>query len=212
MADQLPTPSVSPEPDDVVLVLDEGHLLDTENATAPQNLGEEKADIQLVSFVAPRSRRPSLGEEAAVSDASEKTRHVQIKRPGDGRRKSSVSEHDKLLRLSPKQIHDLTNEPASIPVRTATPIPEDVLEGDKPEVQADSTTNSKGLGVTLEPPIELGEASERRSSSRSRVVSQEKEIVIVKGAASQLNVNRPSLGARSTTTPPIIRRKYSGQK
>lgn len=206
---QLPTPSLSPELEDVASSAE--HRNEDERPTIIGNGNDLglRLDGGTGLSTSESSRRPSVNyDEAILSDTSEKARRPpQIKRPGDGRRKSSVSEHDKMLKLSPKQIHELTSEPASIPIRAATPIPEDALEGD--------TKESTGSGV-LEPPIELnGDASaeKRRSTvSKSHGLRQEKEIVVVKAPIGDSRPGRPQLTSRAISTPPIIRRRQSGQK
>jgi len=129
---------------------------------------------------------------------------LAIRRPGDGRRKSSVSEQERvLLRLSPKQMQELTSEEASLPLRAATPILEDVLEG---------RDGDAGLGIRVDG---KGDGEGRRSRSRSREgrVEKEKETGTgaVKGPVGEIK-QRPGLNARSVTTPPMMRRKQSSVK
>ena len=207
-AEQLPTPSSTPEPDD--LALSNGHgsvdakdgafLQDATNLRSPALSGTSLG------------RRTSMHEEAVLSDTSEKMR--PIKRPGDGRRKSSVSEHDKVLKLSPRQIQELTNEPASIPIRTATPILEDALESETPG-EDELGDGQRVLGVVLERPIRLqdmrstsGEKKRRSSRSPQR---REKEIVVLKTPATELRHGRPGMNSRSVTTP-VIRRMDSSTR
>ncbi|KAH6633437.1 eukaryotic membrane protein family-domain-containing protein [Boeremia exigua] len=126
----------------------------------------------------------------AVSDSSEKVR--PITRPGDARR-SSVSEHDRGLRLSPRQMHELTSEAASLPLRTASPIPEDVLESGT-ERETDGGSESQA-----------GDRQDvRLSSSEKHPRRIEKEVVVLKTPGH----GRPGLTSRSVTTP-VIRRMDS---
>jgi hypothetical protein len=191
MAGQLPTPTVSPERDDVA------------------------ATVKPVQ------------EDAILSDSSEKIR--PIKRPGDGRRKSSVSEHDKVLKLSPRQMHQLTSEPASIPVRAATPILEHVLEDDMPtedshgDIDGDGdgdgdndndNDSSRLVGVVVERPVETNGIDRRQGGphktiSPSRARQQEMEVVVIKTPATELRHGRPLLSSRSATTPAAVRRRHS---
>ncbi|KAF3006426.1 hypothetical protein E8E13_001267 [Curvularia kusanoi] len=208
-ADQLPTPSSTPEPDDLAL-LHEQRNVDAKANVIPQDVSDLRSPAL---SVASNSRRTSLHEDAVMSDTSEKIR--PIKRPGDGRRKSSVSEHDKVLKLSPRQIQELTSEPASIPIRAATPIPEDVLEGETPAPD-ESSDGQRVLGVVLERPVQLkdartasGEKHKRGSGSPQR--RPEKEIVVLKTPATELRHGRPGMNSRSVTTP-VIRRMDSSTR
>ncbi|KAJ4991961.1 eukaryotic membrane protein family [Stagonosporopsis vannaccii] len=228
-AEQLPTPSSTPEPDDLASptgqrsseARDDGRPQDASSLRSPALSG------------ASASRRTSLHEEAVLSDASEKIR--PIKRPGDGRRKSSLSEHDKVLKLSPRQIQELTSEPASLPVRTATPIPEDALESSPPRDDDDDDAGDghRVLGVVLERPVQLqdlrstsGEkqGGDKQSGEKQGADNQhgdnqrgdnqrrpDKEIVVLKTPATDLRHGRPGLNSRSVTTP-VVRRLDSSTR
>jgi hypothetical protein len=208
---QLATPALTPEPDDAAFPNSSGShgerygkpLQDTTitaNAEATENLSARTT-----------SRRASMHEDAVLSDTSEKVR--PIKRPGDARRKSSVSDHDKLLKLSPRQMQELTSEPSSIPIRAATPILEEVLEGETPGEDADVEEDGRILGVVLERPV--GANSTRRGGplrrSRSREGHHETEVVIIKTPGTELRAGRPLLSSRSATTP-VVRRRQSSSR
>jgi hypothetical protein len=199
VAEQLPSPALSPEPEDVAVRTGE-LLLDGAGDVKPYGNGALSPRDQ--------SQRTNNHDEAILSDASEKGRRVPpIRRPGDARRKSSVSEQEKLLRLSPRQIQELASEPASIPVRAATPIQEDALEPHAQDGIRPSREGGRGLGVQLEPvPEANGIQNRRRSRSRSRETRAERELVLVKGQ------QRPSLRERSITTPTVMRRRESSQR
>jgi hypothetical protein len=188
---QLPTPTSTPEPEDVAL-------------PSARRSNDAKSEEPLQSMTN-GSRRPSVHEEAILSDTSEKIR--PIKRPGDARRRSSVSEHEKILKLSPRQIQELTSEPASIPIRAATPILEDELEDVTP--LEDGEGNNKLLGVVLERPVELNGDARREKGSRGREGPREKEVVLIKTPATELRNGRPVLTSRSVTTPSLARRTTS---
>jgi hypothetical protein len=206
--EQLPTPDVTPEPPDV--------LSPPGLAIADLQLdGTNERRVNGYGAISPREGGSRLGvnDEAMLSDTSERSRPVlQIRRPGDGRRKSSVSEQDKVFKLSPKQMHELASEPSSIPVRIATPIQEDVSEGQTPEEGVDTKENNKGLGLQLEPAPELNELNrKKRSASRIRDTKAEKDVVAIKGQQLDSKHNRPALSTRSVTTP-AIRRMQSSQR
>jgi hypothetical protein len=188
---QLPTPTSTPEPEDVAL-------------PSARRSNEAKSEEPLQSMTN-GSRRPSVHEEAILSDTSEKIR--PIKRPGDARRRSSVSEHEKILKLSPRQIQELTSEPGSIPIRAATPILEDELEDVTPLEEGEG--NNKLLGVVLERPVELNGDARREKGSRGRDGPREKEVVLIKTPATELRNGRPVLTSRSVTTPSLVRRTTS---
>lgn len=206
--EQLPTPSLSPVPDGVVSPIEGQHV-----AFPGYTANGDKVNANGAISPGDWSRRTSVYDEAVLSDTSEKTRPVpQIRRPGDGRRKSSVSEHDKVLKLSPRQIHELTSEPTSIPVRAATPIQEDASEIETSDEKVDTRESNHGRDVSLGPAVELnGTHEKRRSNSGAGDARQEKEIVAIKGPTADLKLNRPALSARSVTTPPVMRRKQSSQ-
>ncbi|KAJ4364802.1 hypothetical protein N0V95_000646 [Ascochyta clinopodiicola] len=207
-AEQLPTPLSTPEPDDVALP--NGRSLQMkDNAWLQEASIMQSPALNSVST----SRRTSMHEEVVLSDTSEKLR--PIKRPGDGRRRSSVSEHDKVLKLSPRQMQELTSEPASIPVRTATPILEDALESATPG-EDESSDGHRVLGVVLERPVQLKDrrstsGEKKRRGSRSRERRPEKEIVVLKTPVPELRHGRPGLNSRSVTTP-VIRRMDSSTR
>jgi hypothetical protein len=195
-ARQLPTPSLSPEPDDVAFPSGHGNRETTDGGSwQDMTNGTKKTNSA--------DRRPSIPEEAVMSDTSEKIR--PIKRPGDGRRRSSVSEHEKMLKLSPRQIQELTSEPSSVPVRTSTPILESELEDEIALEAAHVQGRNKLLGLVLERPIEInGDATGReKRGSRGREAVRDKEVVLIK------TPGRPILASRSITTPSLVRRATS---
>ncbi|KAA8626108.1 repeatdomain containing protein [Pyrenophora tritici-repentis] len=201
ISEQLPTPTLSPEPDDVALP----NVRRDNDAKGDEPLQNVTNGANGIASSTSTSRRPSAHEEAIMSDTNEKIR--PIKRPGDGPRRSSVSEHEKMLKLSPRQVQELTSEPASIPVRAATPILEDELEDVTPLV-TEGQGSSKLLGVVLERPVELRDSNKDRVS-RVGEGSREKEVVLIKTSATELRSSRPALSSRSITTPSLVRRTTS---
>ncbi|KAF2874537.1 eukaryotic membrane protein family-domain-containing protein [Massariosphaeria phaeospora] len=212
LAEQLPTPADSPEPEDVAFPHERRNVDSSRSSLLQSGRIDERLDPSSGLSTSSSSRRPSVNDDALLSDTSEKARPPQIKRPGDDRRRSSVSERDKMLKLSPKQMHELTSEPTSIPIRTATPIPEDASEDEYFGEGTDANRSNKGLGVVLEPAVELNGIQEatktKRSSSRSRGTTQE-AVVGVKGSSSDSKNHRPTLSGRITSTPQLLRRKQS---
>lgn len=181
------------------------------------------------------SRRPSFNNDEAImseTSANERMRPLpstlKIKRPGDSRRRSSVSEHDKMLKLSPKQMMDLTSEPASLPTRAATPIMEEreTPEEEHKEMGSEAKENSKGPGG-LETVVEGNGSnfadSEKKGMPRNIGLKQDAEVVVVKTSSdlkldrdipaltSPIRQGRPAMSSRAISTPPMIRRKQSAR-
>jgi hypothetical protein len=206
---QLPTPKETPEPDDVASP-ESRHVESRIERPLQVVTNAVKVEANGSISASSSSRRASIHEEAILSDTSEKAR--PIKRPGDGRRKSSVSEHEKVFKLSTRQIQELTSEPSSIPIRAATPILEDVQEGDTPGEDADGEDeDSRVLGVVLERPVDAHATShsgKRPEGSRGRDRKPETEIVVIK-TATELRNGRPLLSSRSVTSPTVVRRRQS---
>lgn len=202
--EQLPTPVLSPESD-------EGSSPTRLNAVVRNSVNDGASDTNETLNPRSRSGGITMNDDALLSDTSDRPRPVpQIRRPGDGRRKSSVSDHDKVLKLSPRQIQELTSEPASIPLRAATPIPEDASEEQAFE------GNGIGLGVQLDhvPKSHDGNGERRvpsRAPSRSREPRSTKEVVAIKGQVPEPKHNRPVPVSRSATTP-VMRRTRSNQR
>lgn len=230
---QLPTPARSPSPSHTALpVPDRRDIID---GVIDRFDGNGSGSVSLSASSG--SRRPSFNDEAVLSDTSEKIRPVPliIKRPGDARRKSSVSDHERGLKLSPKQIMDLTSEPTSLPIRAATPIFE---EGKTPEerememeieVRTEAKDDNKGFGV-LETVVEMNGARpenvEKKGTAKKTGGKQDAVLVVVKtpaewkqekdipGLKSPSGDTRhgwPALNSRAISTPPMIRRKQSSR-
>ncbi|KAH7383333.1 eukaryotic membrane protein family-domain-containing protein [Pyrenochaeta sp. MPI-SDFR-AT-0127] len=209
-AEQFSPPYPTPEPDDVAFLSGRRNLEAKIEGPLQNITNIYKAESNGTLSVSSTSRRTSIHEEAILSDTSEKIR--PIKRPGDVRRKSSVSDHEKILKLSPRQIQELTSEPTSLPIRAATPILEDALEHETSGVETDGQESNRILGVVLERPVELNgvKNGEQRSKGLKSLESvQETEVVLVKTPATELRHGRPLLNSRSVTTPSLVRRKTS---
>jgi hypothetical protein len=212
---QLLTPASSPEPEYVASP--NGHRNeDTEmNGTMHDTMNGHKTDGDSNPDTTSNSKILNAPDDAILSDTSEKIR--QIKRPGDARRKSSTSEYDKTLKLSQRQIQELTSEPASIPLRPATPILEEAFESVTPGEDTDTVDGNRILGVVVERPIHAsgtsnGEKTEKsekkRRSSQSREWKMDREVVVVKTPGNDARHSRPHMSSRSATTP-VLRRMDS---
>ncbi|KAF1940597.1 DUF747-domain-containing protein [Clathrospora elynae] len=205
-----PSPTPTPEPDHVASPSSRRSHEATDDGLLQNITNASKADTNGLLSAESTSRRPDMPEDAILSDTSEKIR--PIKRPGDGRRKSSVSEHEKMLKLSPRQIQELTSEPASIPIRAATPIFEDELEYELADDETEVQGSNKVLGVVLERTVVVNGAHDgerKQKGARGRDLVQEKEVILIKTPATELRHSRPILSSRSITTPSLVRRKTS---
>ncbi|KAH8730700.1 eukaryotic membrane protein family-domain-containing protein [Phaeosphaeriaceae sp. PMI808] len=192
--EQLPTPALSPAPDDVAFPTDH-RSNDATMAKAMQDITNTyRAEMSRSLSASSNSRRTSVHEDAIMSDASEKIR--PIKRPGDGRRKSSVSEQDKVLKLSSRQMQELTNEPASIPIRTATPILEDDREVEIPNGNI-NVEDGRVLGIVLERPVEVNGTGRNASPSREKKT----ELIVIKSPVPDMRHGRPQLSSHASSKP-----------
>ncbi|KAF2844889.1 DUF747-domain-containing protein [Plenodomus tracheiphilus IPT5] len=199
---QLPSPTLSPEPED-------GPSRPPPSDGRPREARREHA-LHPITNTHHADTEDAVLSDTLLSDTSEK--HRPIKRPGDSRRRSSVSEHDKMLKLSPRQMHELTSEPASIPIRAATPILEEGLDGGVCDDANDGLGSNKVVGLVLERPAEPSDAkdgSRRKKDFTSLEAVQEKDVVLIKTPAVELRHGRPTLSTRSVTTPSLERRKSS---
>jgi len=133
-------------------------------------------------------------------------------------RRGSEARANKVLKLSQQQLQELTSSPESLPVRPATPIPEeDIPFSAPPRPQA------RELGEILVESLRTLREEENRGRPRvsgSRRASYAKK-EDRKGSfldsdrstiTSQLKTTRPDLPPRTVSTPPLIRRKQSMAK
>lgn len=168
-----------------------------------------------------RSRRQSVHDGSALIDGASDVKPLpRIQRP-DGRRRSSAGtvgsptsdsqDRDRVLKLSPAQIHELTSSPTSLPLRAASPIPEDgspLLRSPTLEGKGQSTKDRGGLHVLEEEMAHNGSAEingDRRRASFSRNAGSKQGLD--KSAPVDSKLGRPSLSSRAVSTPPVIRRK-----
>ncbi|KAF2197438.1 DUF747-domain-containing protein [Delitschia confertaspora ATCC 74209] len=165
--------------------------------------------------------RPSAPDEAVLSDSFlSRPSKTQIKRPGDSmRRRSSAgfttagvvedSVHDKadlgVLKLSPREVFDLANEPANLPVRRASLILEDsiveAVEQDEETRKEGELTANADIGKITSPVKRLGSP-----------IKAEKDFVSLRNPSGELKQSsRPGLSSRAISTP-VIRRKPSSSR
>jgi len=124
-------------------------------------------------------------------------------------RRGSEPRPSKLLKLSPQQLQELTSSPESLPIRPATPIPEeDIPYSAPPRPQA------RELGEILAESLRNLQEEENRgrpraSGSRRPSYAKKEDRSAI---ATQLKTARPDLPPRTVSTPPLIRRKQSTTK
>ncbi|OCK73304.1 DUF747-domain-containing protein [Lepidopterella palustris CBS 459.81] len=219
--DQLPTPALTPITSNLSFPTD-GHL---------QHRVPDQED-NFGGLDGARSRRESFHDVAVLTDSSRDGKTIpRIQRPGDARRRSSAgtvgspttdqSDREKILKLSPAQIHELTSSPTSLPLRAASPLPENVsplarsplLEGKEPGHE-----DRGGLGILAEEENHNGEAEahgeqRRLSFSKTSAPRQGPDVVAVKSpGGGESKAVRPGMSSRAVSTPPVIRRKQSSQR
>ncbi|KAK5136806.1 hypothetical protein LTR08_002102 [Meristemomyces frigidus] len=114
-----------------------------------------------------------------------------------------------MLKLSPRQIHDLVTSPQSLPVRTASPIPEEL-----------HTSNGLGISGTSgseHPSVTESDGHEGRLRHRAEVTNAHTVLVIPElssvsttpGAVVSNAPARPGKGARSASSPMLHRKPSS---
>lgn len=126
-------------------------------------------------------------------------------------------EREKVLKLSPDQIHELTSSPESLPIRTLTPhlpqppkatlpeIPHISFDGRAPKVEAEKA-ETKGSGVEDR---EMGAAAV--SPTRKNVSLQDPPVLLGDSGseAASSSAARPTLSSRALSTPSSVRRRHS---
>ena len=113
---------------------------------------------------------------------------------------------EKMLKLSPRQIHDLTSSPGSLPVRPVTPIEEDIPP----------LPHGLGIANTLDtvsaPRITNGHKAATVGSAMGSAVldakpSLEKELPTVSATPGAVQNIRPGKASRSVSSPSIQRKQ-----
>ncbi|KAF2804616.1 DUF747-domain-containing protein [Mytilinidion resinicola] len=199
---QLPTPALSP------VIPANGHRQQRERER------ERDTEDSSVTSDDSRSRLSNVQDEAVPLDGLRDSKQApRIHRPGDRRRKSSVGSHtsdqndrEKVLKLSPAQIQELTSSPTSLPIRAASPIPEE----DAPLLSR--SLRGEGGEKGVEEKAGISSDSLRPSVSKAPATKQGAEAVAVKSPIGEARVGRPSLSSRAISTPTVIRRKHSSQR
>ncbi|KAJ9667291.1 hypothetical protein H2201_002492 [Coniosporium apollinis] len=140
--------------------------------------------------------------------------------PGQDSRKRSIgklaspaigqADREKVLKLSPAQIQELTHSPSSLPVRTASPLPEELaplVESSPFEESGLKLQNGVGeaQGGTEQNGIDLNGVGTKAEPPRLRLYEE------VNGSTQkEQRHSRPSFSSRTVSTP-VIRRKQSSR-
>lgn len=169
------------------------------------------------------SRRPSFADDANLSDVqTPRPRQISMRPVEATRRRSSagLSDREGVLKLSPKQVFELASEPASLPVRTATPILEDAGEGEDEEEDTDGHTEGEERENNVASGSTNGNADKKSRENAARKVGLGLTPVSETGQNNfpskspivDPKLPRPSLSSRALSTPPVIRRRISSQR
>ncbi len=140
--------------------------------------------------------------------------------PGQESRKRSIgklaspatgqADREKVLKLSPAQIQELTHSPSSLPVRTASSLPEEVTplaESSPCEESGPRLQNgvSEAQGGAMRNSIDLDGVDTKAEPPRLRLYEE-----INGGTQKEQRHSRPSFSSRTVSTP-VIRRKQSSR-
>lgn len=215
--DQLPTPALSP-------VAELPQQEERQAEAKPKNA--KKKDRKRLD------RKPS-GEGVTNGVSDDRSNVELLKSASEESRKRSVSkvtspaqvssEREKVVKLSPQQITELTNSPSSLPVRAATPISEPIVRLDpSPFIEEKSPILDKQHGrrqsiAERRSSMSKGDApatttnGRRESLPKLEIPKQTLDALATKTSPSETKSARPALSSRTVSTPPIIRRKQSSQ-
>lgn len=215
---QLPTPDVSPlgspafdpvpSKDGAVIASVEDRLDLTVDGTSEK----QEEDRACTNGVSHNER----GLSPATSGSVPMERKGSIGKPTSSRRASES--RAKVLKLSPQQLHELTSSPESLPIRPATPIPEEEIPLSAPPRPPPKEFGSLNPERWRNPQDEENRGRPRVSGSRrtSYAKREDRKGSFIDSDGNVLSTNlkttRPDLPPRTVSTPPIIRRKQSSSK
>lgn len=203
----LETPTLSPIPtkDGIIVTSADGSLDlapadETRNATMPNGTSHKESN-------SPQTISGAISEKPKDNVAK-----VSLPRRGSDVRSGKV------LKLSPTELQELTSPPEPLPIRPATPIPEeDAALSTSPLPHLNNPASEVADGWRF---IQDEDLRGRTRISRTRRSSYSKREDRKVGATEThgntvltlLKTARPELPARTVSTPPLIRRKISGVK
>ncbi|EKG12821.1 Membrane proteinTapt1/CMV receptor [Macrophomina phaseolina MS6] len=221
---QLPTPALSPSPADLSAAEDPAPpgLGISTSPEGPASSGtahavEKKHDVNGVEKRGGTHRYGSV----SLDGASDSRLTASDGKPEHKRRKSSVtspssprrdSERERILKLSPAQIQELTSSPTSLPLRPVDALVDPTPKLDEAPVIFEKNHPAPPNRETKSPdhfisPSENGE-HRRRSSSRAKDVSAHVESSHAK-SSSRESRSKPSMSR--TVSTPVMRRKQSNR-
>ncbi|KAF9636417.1 Membrane proteinTapt1/CMV receptor [Lasiodiplodia theobromae] len=215
---QLPTPALSPSPTEISATEDGapsglGISPVPEGAVANglANSPEKKQDTNGVERRGRSHRHGSVSmDESRLAGLDTKLEH--------SRRKSSVTspsdaEKDRVLKLSPAQIHELTSSPTSLPLRPVDEPIEPLPRLDEAPVIFEKKSHTISNSRDATSPTKYATPSENgehrvRSSSKAKDAPAHSETNHVK-SSSRDSRSKPSMSR--TVSTPIMRRKQSNR-
>ncbi|KAF1982141.1 DUF747-domain-containing protein [Aulographum hederae CBS 113979] len=222
---QLRTPSLSPSLDN------SSRQYDTE--TAPNGTKTPGIKQTILEVDAPEEAgldhgpREGVDARLQVDGSSESKLSPPLSPSRDERRKRSIGKlsspasgplDSKILKLSPTKIQELTSSPTSLPVRAASPIPEEIpLLADAPEFlkKEEGGTSADNEETLFKDGSSSSNKGRRPSMSGNRGQTFEgkytTETPNMKLPPLASKSSRPS-ASRTVSTPPFIRRKHSSHK
>lgn len=208
---QLPTPSLSPSPADLSAAEDDapsGLGIYPPPEGAPSNgighRGEKKQDSNGVERRGRTHRTGSVPMDGANNAKAlsldtvleNKARKNSITSPGSSR--NGESERERIYKLSPAQIHDLTSSPTSLPLRPVDALLDPMPTLDEAPMiieRKHATSQSMSPEKHISPP----ETTEHRRRSSSKA----------KDAAVQMDSNHTKTSSRDSRTKPSMSRTVS---
>jgi hypothetical protein len=220
---QLPTPTQTPllgspllgafRPKDGILFEGVEERVDKSNDVSDDSIARNASRLHLdgISTRDPDAEAQSHG----ARDGDRKRSFGKIGSP----RTFQSDRADKVLKLSPQQIQELTSSPTSLPVRQASPLQEQEEDEQSFSARPDIQTN-EGLRDKQDSCHDIEHESRGRPKlhgkrrGQSYKAPHRTELTGERTSGKDnmpglINASRPGLPERTVSTPPIIRRKHS---
>lgn len=205
---QLPTPSPTPEPES-----------SEAQQTAVHSNGVQEAPAQLAQDRDLTYPVATHGDGVALFDGAVEAKLVLSQgHTRDGKRRRSIGNlgfptTEKVLKLSPAKIEELTSSPTSLPLRTASPIQEDISPIPTSPVDGIQARSPKACGdraKTVGGSIGRPEVDGIGVKDSAAVVKNEEGVAEIFAAGSPLAAPRPvrpNLSERAASMPVVARRR-----
>ncbi|KAK3064345.1 hypothetical protein LTS18_008033, partial [Coniosporium uncinatum] len=226
---QLPTPALSPLGSPF---LEPQHRHDIQSSKIIHNVVELELDPSEEHPAGPPEEEASLPSQLdGTSEAeapngqltsSKPQTEKKDEEPSSPRSNPTSPNSSRILKLSPTQITDLTNDPEALPIRRESPVPEDVssstLTRIAPDRQGVVFDDKAEKRIIAKEPRHLNGTPRSggiRGQSWIGSAADRREILkelAMKPASSGPKTARPGMAARTVSTPPAIRSKHSDKK